>query len=83
MTIIISGVIIIFLNLNWLFFQFSGIHNTLSGITLSSSANLDAFSSRAIAPLGPTLTNILLYGFWGETSHFALPSYANTYWFFW
>lgn len=73
--------IFLLLNLNWLLAPFYGWKDVAGTIGDFGTTNLDAFLTRAIAPITITLTNILLYGFWWETSHFVLPWVLSPYWF--
>lgn len=79
----LSGALALLLNLNWLLAPLFGTPDTLTIISEFDTANLDAFASRAIAPLGIALTNLLLYGFWGEISHIVPPTYMSPYWYLW
>lgn len=42
-----------------------------------NQANIEAFLSNALPPLNLELTNLMLFGFWGERYHFALPGDLN------
>lgn len=76
--------IILLLNMNWIVAQFF-LPDTwpLDTIQAFSRENFVAFMTRSLAPLSVTFTNILLYGFWGEIRHFALPSSLSPYWYVW
>lgn len=74
---------IILLNLNWIVVTL--IYNPMftESISQFTMSNLEAFATQAIAPLDVFLTNLLLYGFWGEQfdNHFAHVSLMSPYWY--
>ncbi len=55
----------------------------ISKISEFSGENFLAFATQAIAPLDVFMTNILLYGFWGEQydNHFAHVEVMSPYWY--
>ncbi len=69
------------LNLNWLLAPLYGWKDVVGTIGDFGTKNIDAFLTRSIAPLDISSTNLLLYGFWWETSHFVLPWVLSPYWF--
>lgn len=76
-------VIVIFINLNWIFAPYLGIQNGTTSIGGFDMANLRAFQTQALAPMGVWLTNIFLYGFWGERygNHYANVGFLSTLWY--
>ena len=75
---------ILVLNGNWLFVTFfSSTGTMLENIQAFSPENYTVFMTRWIEPLSVTLTNILLYGFWGEGHHFYRPWVMSPYWYIW
>lgn len=80
---IVSGVIAIFLNLNWILAPFFGVSNSTSYISTFNVANFEAFATQALAPVNVWFTNIFLYGFWGEkfANHYANVHFLSALWF--
>lgn len=75
--------ITVLLNLNWLVGGFLfWKSNVISSVSTFWQANVDNFLSNSLHPLWVELTNILLYGFWGERyGHFILPDTLNDKWY--
>lgn len=80
---ILSGSLILFLNLNWLLAPLFWIQNSVASISSFSFANLEAFMTSSIAPLDVWGTNLLLYGFWGEKygGHYANVEILSKLWY--
>lgn len=76
-----SGGTVVLLNLNWLLAPLFGASNSLANIASFGNDNIQAFLSNALPPFGPVMTNLSLYGFWGERyHHFLLPGAVNLNW---
>lgn len=75
--------ITVLLNLNWLIGGFLfWKSNVINSVSTFWQANIDNFLSNGIHPLWVELTNVLLYGFWGERyGHFILPNIMNDKWY--
>lgn len=70
------------MNANWLIGGFLGKGAVITDTVASfNQANIDNFTSHALAPLNVELTNLVLHGFWGERyGHFALAKSVNPLW---
>lgn len=79
--IIWSSFIVILLNINWLSAPLFWVANSVSSISSFGENNIEAFLSSSLSPLGPIMTNLSLYGFWGERyQQFVLPNIINPNW---
>lgn len=81
--IIISGFLIFLINANWMLAPLIGISTSVNGISVFNAANYEAFMTNAISPLNVWLTNIFLYGFWGEkfSNHYVNVSGLSAFWY--
>lgn len=79
--VFIAGSIILMANLNWMLAPLWGVGNAATSIDAFTETNVTAFLTRATPPLSTTVSNILLYGFWGEMKHFARPDAISPYWY--
>lgn len=80
---LLSWVIVICINLNWILAPYFGYMNSVTTISRFSPANLEAFSTQAIAPLEVWSTNILLYWFWWERfgEHYVNVIFLSSLWY--
>jgi len=81
--IILSIIIIFFININWIVWNiFYQTKSTIDTIATFNYQNIEAFSSNSLSWLWTELTNLLLYGFWGEKSqHIYTPEIINQKWY--
>ena len=82
-SVLSAGAIALLINLNWIIAPFFGHTNSAQSIATFGTGNLEAFQTQALAPMDVWMTNILLYGFWGERygNHYASVAFLSSLWY--
>lgn len=81
--LLLAGTIILLFNANWLLSPLFDVSGSIASIGTFWANNLTAFATQALEPMSVWVTNILLYGFWGEqfSNHYANVDFLSSLWY--